>query len=192
MMITPVSLLQRLRVTGPAEKTVTAWEEFVDLYTPLLYSWARRLGLQVSDSSDLVQDVFVILVRKLPDFHYDPHKSFRAWLRTIFMNRWRDLGRRPATTSPQAAVAELAQLISPDKAGEQEEAEYREHLVRRALELMRHEFQAATWKACWEHAVNGRPAVDVARELGMSVNAVYLARSRVLRRVREYLEELLD
>jgi RNA polymerase sigma-70 factor (ECF subfamily) len=191
-MITPVSLLQRLRLAGAAERTAAAWQEFVELFTPLLYSWARRLGLQPSDSCDLVQDVFVILVRKLPDFQYDSRKSFRAWLRTIFMNRWRDLGRRPAAASPQAAEAELAGLAGPDRAGELEEAEHREYLVRRALELMRREFQPATWKACWEHAVNGRPAAELARELGMSVNAVYLARSRVLRRVRQYLKELLD
>jgi RNA polymerase sigma-70 factor, ECF subfamily len=165
--------------------------EFVDLYTPLLYSWARRLGLQPPDASDLVQDVFLILVRKLPEFHYDPQKSFRAWLRTVFMNRWRDLRRRPDAASPQAAEADMAGLAGPDTTREREEAEHREYLVRRALELMRREFQPNTWMACWEQVVNGRPGAEVARELGMSVNAVYLARSRVLRRVREYLEEFL-
>ncbi len=191
-MITPISLLQRLRLAGEEARAATAWGEFVDLYTPLLYSWARRLGLQPPDASDLVQDVFLILVRKLPEFHYDPQKSFRAWLRTVFMNRWRDVRRRPDAAAPQAAEAEMAELAGPDPAREREEAEHREYLVRRALELMRREFQQSTWMACWEQVVNGRPGAEVARELGMSVNAAYLARSRVLRRVREYLEEFLD
>jgi RNA polymerase sigma-70 factor (ECF subfamily) len=78
MMITPISLLRSMRLTGEEAKTATAWGEFVELYTPLLYSWARRLGLQPPDASDLVQDVFLILVRKLPELHYDPEKSFRA------------------------------------------------------------------------------------------------------------------
>jgi RNA polymerase sigma-70 factor (ECF subfamily) len=108
------------------------------------------------------------------------------------MNRWRDVRRSPGAVAPQAAEAELMQLAGPDQTREMEEAEHREYLVRRALELMRREFQPSTWKACWEQVVNGRPAALVAAELGMSVNAAYLARSRVLRRVRQYLEELLD
>lgn len=192
MIITPISLLARLRHPTQEAMAATAWAEFVDLYTPLLYSWATRLGLQSSDAADLVQDVFVVLVRKLPEFAYDSSKSFRAWLRTILMNRWRDGDRRPAAASAQAGAAVLAELASPDHAGELEEAEYCDYLVHRALRLMQTEFRPATWRACWEHAVNGRSAEDIAHELGMSVNAVYVARSRVLRRLREYLERLLD
>jgi RNA polymerase sigma-70 factor (ECF subfamily) len=192
MTSTPVSLLRRLRNPALEEQKAAAWNEFVELYTPLLYSWAARLGLQPSDAADLVQDVFVILVRTLPEFDYDARKSFRAWLRTILMNRWRDRGRRPAAATGEAGAVVLEQLSSPDQADEVEEAEYREQVTIRALELMRREFRQSTWQACWEHVVNGRPAAEVARELGMSVNAVYVARSRVLRRLREYLEHLLD
>ncbi len=176
-MITPVSLLQRLRLLEES-RAAAVWGEFVELYTPLLYSWARRLGLQTADASDLVQDVFVILVRKLPEFHYDSRKSFHAWLRTVFMNRWRDLCRRPAAASPQAAEAEMARLPGPDDAADREETEHRESLVRRALEIMRREFQPSTWMACWEQVVYGRPAAEVAAELGMSVHATYLALAR--------------
>jgi RNA polymerase sigma-70 factor (ECF subfamily) len=192
MTSTPVSLLQRLRDAVQRASAAAAWSEFVELYTPLLYSWAARLGLQPADAADLVQDVFVILVRKLPEFQYDSHKSFRAWLRTVLMNRWRDGEKRAAVVSQQNDPAALEQAASPDESSEVEEAEYREVLLRRALELMQREFRPATWKACWEQVVEGRPASEVARELGLTLNAVYVARSRVLRRLREYLDQLLD
>jgi RNA polymerase sigma-70 factor (ECF subfamily) len=192
MTATPVSLLRRLRAFSQAETTAAAWSEFAELYTPLLYTWATRLGLQPSDAADLVQDVFVILVRKLPEFHYDPQKSFHAWLRTVLLNRWRDRQKHTAVASEQTGHPALDELQVPDEALELAEAEYREVLVRRALELMQREFRPATWKACWEQVVNGRPASEVAAELGLTVNAVYVARSRVLRRLREYLDELLD
>ena len=90
MQTTPPSLLERLR--QPADEK--AWQEFVDLYSPLLYQWARRAGLQEHDAADLLQDVFAHLLRKLPEFEYDRHKSFRGWLRTTTLNLWRDGCRR--------------------------------------------------------------------------------------------------
>jgi RNA polymerase sigma-70 factor (ECF subfamily) len=183
---TSVSLLDRLhRPDDPA-----AWDRFVALYTPLLYYWARRLGLQQSDAADLVQDVFVLLVKKLPEFAYDPHKSFRNWLRTVLLNRWRELRRRPVLSA--AGEAGLSGVAGPDDAEEIDEAELRQQLVVRALQLMQAEFQDSTWRACWEVVVKGRPAEAVAAELGLSVNAVYLAKGRVLRRLRRELKGLLD
>lgn len=184
MYTTSVSLLERLRQPGAEE----AWNRLVELYTPLLYYWAGRLGLQAEDAADLVQEVFTVLVQKLPEFTYDPHKSFRGWLRTIALNKWRDRGRRRAPRP--AGQAALEQLAADEEAFW--EAEYRQHLVGRALELMQAEFQPTTWKACWETVVYGRPAAEVARELGLTVDAVYAARSRVLRRLRQQLAGLLD
>jgi len=192
MTSTPVSLLQRLRNLARSEAAAGAWSEFVELYTPVLYSWASRLGLQPADAADLVQDVFVILVRKLPEFQYDSGKSFRAWLKTVLMNRWRDGEKRAAVASQHTGHPALAEANVLGQTPELEEAEYRELLVRRALEMMQREFRPATWKACWEQVVQGRSAAEVAGELGLSVNAVYVARSRVLRRLREYLDQLLD
>lgn len=188
MHTTPVSLLLRLR--RPAEDR--AWERFVEIYSPLLYAWTRRLGLRPEDAADLVQDIFAVLVEKLPEFEYDAGKSFRAWLRTILLNRWRNRQRRPAPAPLPPADCLPDAAAGPDGVGLVEEAEYREHVVRRALELMQAEFQPATWKACWELVVRGRPAAEVAAELGVTVNAVYLAKSRVLRRLREELQGLLD
>jgi RNA polymerase sigma-70 factor (ECF subfamily) len=184
---TSASLLERLRQPQAED----AWERLVELYTPLLYYWARRLGLQAEDAGDLVQDVFAVLVQKLPEFTYDPKQSFRGWLRTIAHNKWRDRRRRnqhAPVLGNQQALAEVAD----DAADPFWEAEYREQLVGQALALMQAEFQPDTWKACWETTVNGRPAAEVAAELGMSVDAVYAAKSRVLRRLREQLNGLLD
>ena len=182
MHTTPPSLLEQLR--RPDDQR--AWRRFVDLYTPLLFYWARRVGLQESDAADLVQEVFALLVRKLPDFAYDRDKGFRNWLRTVLMNKWREIGRRHALPTA-GAVPEQA---GPDAVAALAEEEFRRRLAVRALELMKAEFQPATWKACWEHAAIGRTAADVAAELGMSVNAVYLATSRVLRRLRQELDGL--
>jgi RNA polymerase sigma-70 factor (ECF subfamily) len=184
---TPASLLERLRRPGEA----AAWSRFVDLYTPLLYHWARRVGLPAAAAGDLVQDVLLVLVRKLPEFHYDPAKSFRAWLRTVTLNRWRE-GLRQAPGGREVNGIDLADRPGPDTAGAFEEAEYHAYVARRALALMQAEFQPSTWKACWEQVVEGRSAAEVAAELGMSAGAVHVAKCRVLRRLREELDGLLD
>jgi len=183
---TNISLLERLKL--PVDQK--AWSHFVDLYTPLIYSWARQTGLQETDAADLVQEVFAVLVQKMPEFAYDRQKSFRAWLRTVTLNKWRDRCRRMAARPHEVTGA--APLEVPDSEGSFSEVEYRQHLVARALELMQAEFQPTTWKACWEFVVAGRPAAEVARQLGISENAVHLAKGRVLRRLRHDLQGLLD
>jgi RNA polymerase sigma-70 factor (ECF subfamily) len=188
MYTTHVSLLERLR--QPDQQA--AWTRFVQLYTPLLYYWARRKGLQEQAAEDLVQEVFVVLVKKLPEFSYDRHKSFRGWLRKITLNKWRDDCRRVARAPKIVDEAVLANLPDSEDGDAFEEAEYRQHLVARALQLIQVEFRPTTWKAYWEHVVGGRPAAEVAAELGISENAVYVATSKVARRLREELNGLLD
>jgi RNA polymerase sigma-70 factor (ECF subfamily) len=188
MHTTPVSLLQRLRQPGEEE----AWERFTQLYTPLLYYWTRRLGLQSEDAADLVQEVFTTLVQKLPEFRYDRTKSFRNWLRTLTLNKWRDRQRRRTEPPLQADAAAFTALTVDDHTDWVGEEEYRQNLIRRALQIMQSEFQPTTWKACWEYVVANRPAAEVAAELGLSVGAVYIAKSRILSRLRQELEGLLD
>jgi RNA polymerase sigma-70 factor (ECF subfamily) len=185
---TPASLLRRLQ--QPHDPV--AWGRFVDLYSGLLLRWARGLHLQDADAADLVQDVFTTLVRVLPTFDYDQHKSFRGWLRTVLRNRYRDWARRRGLEPRQADAAVLTELADRDGGAVFEEEEYRRHLVGRALELLRDEFRPTTWQAFWEHGVRGRPAGEVAAELGLTPGAVYAARFRVLARVREHLQEMLD
>jgi RNA polymerase sigma-70 factor (ECF subfamily) len=188
MNTTPVSLLERLREPGEQN----AWDRFVELYTPLLYSWARHVGLQDSDAADLVQDVFTMLVEKMPEFVYDPQRSFRSWLRTVTFNRWRDNRKKRGKQPLEGGERALAQVPSREDADAFWESEYREHLVGRALEIMRSEFQPATWQACWEFVVAGKSAAQVAAELGISENAVFIAKYRVLRRLRVELAGLME
>jgi RNA polymerase sigma-70 factor (ECF subfamily) len=156
-------------------------------YTPLLWFWARRLGLQEHDVADLVQDVLIVLVQKLPEFQYQPGKSFRGWLRTVLMNKWRDRPRHGAAGPLDSDVQLLAPMENPV-----DEREYRLFVLGQALRIMSADFESTTWQACWETVVMGRPAAEVAAELGITANAVYLAKARVLGRLREELDEQLN
>jgi RNA polymerase sigma-70 factor (ECF subfamily) len=186
-MDTSSTLLERLRRPGEQE----AWARFVQLYTPLLYYWACKAGLQQADAADLVQDVFTVLVQKLPELHYDRHRSFRGWLRTILLNRWRNRRRRHPAASLDSALP-LVQGAEPEAMADLEQGEYRKQLVGRALQLIRADFQPATWKAFWECQVVGRPATAVAQELNMKPGAVRAAKFRVLCRLRQELHGLLE
>src|SRR5262249_34954043 len=157
MIKTPSSLLQRLRRSGDA----AAWERFVDLYTPLLYFWACRMGVQAQDAADLVQEVFATLLQKLPEFDYDKNRGFRAWLRTVTVNKWRDNRRRHGAALRGGNDAGLDELAVPDAAEALWDQEFRQHLVGQALEIMRTDFQPATWQAFWGLVVEGRPAAAV-------------------------------
>jgi RNA polymerase sigma-70 factor (ECF subfamily) len=187
MHTTPISLLERLRQPGE----LAAWDRFVKLYTPLLYYWARRGGASEQDAEDLVQDIFLVLLEKLPRFRYDRHKSFRGWLRTVTLNKWRDHCRHGQALA-RAGDVNLAELPDPVEQDAFAETEYRQYVVARALRLMQTDFAALTWKACWEHKVAGRPAKEVAAQLGISENAVYVHTSKVLRRLRNELEGLWE
>jgi RNA polymerase sigma-70 factor (ECF subfamily) len=187
MHTTPITLLQRLKQPDSG----AAWERFIELYTPFLLYWARRLGAGPQDAEDLTQEVLGKLVEKLPEFFYDRGKSFRGWLRTITINLWRDRLRR---CRPHAGVNdhELEDRAGPDELEALWEDEHRRHLVARALQVMRTDFRESTWKACWEHVALGRPAAAVAAELCMTENAVFIACTRVLARLRQELDGLLD
>jgi RNA polymerase sigma-70 factor (ECF subfamily) len=187
MHTTPVSLLEQLRQPDAQ----AAWDRFVELYTPLLFYWARRAGLREPDAADLVQDVFTVLLQKLPEFTYDHQRSFRAWLRTVTLNKWREKQRRRRLPR-EADDTALAEVTIPDGAEAFWQAEYQQRLAARALEVMRDEFRPATWQACWQLVVEGRPGAEVAADLGLTLGAVYAAKARVLRRLRQVLEGLLD
>jgi RNA polymerase sigma-70 factor (ECF subfamily) len=186
---TPVSLLVRL--AQPADGD--AWRRFAALYSPLLFFWLQRLGCPESDASDVVQDVLLGVFRNIHRYRREPGKRFRGWLWTITRNHWRErLRRDPGPSAGDGSGPALEVVDERNDLEEWIEANYRKYLVDRALRLMRSDFEDATWQACWGHVVEGRDASDVARGLGMTVNAVYLAKSRVLRRLRQELEGLID
>jgi len=187
MNTTPVSLLERLRESVDQD----AWTRFVDLYTPLIYSWGRKVGLQADDAMDLVQEVFTILVQEMPKFVYDPNHRFRAWLKTVTLNRWREKRRRAGVRPDAGTISLTDDIASPDGSDAFWEDEYRQHLVHRAIKLMESDFSPAAIQACLQVAY-GRRVAEVAQELGLTAGAVCAAKCRILNRVRQELAGLLD
>ena len=186
MYTTSASLLRKLRQEGDAD----SWTRFTRLYSPVLYYWARKMGLQHQDALDLVQEVFVVLVQKLPEFDYDAHKRFRGWLWTVTKRKWLERRRRPSLPlDPTAAVGDIP---APSLTEEFEEAEFREHLLRSVVPSLRGNFQDSTWQAFWLHVVEEQPAAKAAAELGLSVAAVYKAKLRILAHLHRELDDLID
>ena len=182
---TRLSLLVRLRDVGDRQ----AWTEFVDLYAPLVYRLGRRCGLQDADAADLTQEALSVAAAALPRFRYDAERgSFRGWLLAVARHLVGRLQRvrhkQPSGSGDPAVQSLLDQQPAPDES-EQWEREYRQRLFECAAERVRGHFRSNTWDAFWRTAVGGEEADDVAASLGMSVGAVYIARTRVLARVRE-------
>lgn len=185
---TSVSLLLRLKQPHREE----AWKRFVDLYAPLIFHWGQNQGLSPTDAADLVQEVMAKLINLLPEFEYDPTERFRGFLRTITLNKARDLQRQRAARPVKGLDQTVDRVATGESIDLFEENEYRSFLVNRALTIMKNEFPTKTWQACWMLTVEGMSGAEVARELGISENAAYVAKSRVLRRLREELKDLLD
>jgi RNA polymerase sigma-70 factor (ECF subfamily) len=189
---TRASLLLRLRDGGDAE----AWRQFLRLYAPVVYGFARKRGLQDADAADLMQDVLRSVVAAAPRLDYDPGRgSFRGWLFTVTRNKvFNFLGsarhRTDGSGDPDAHQRLLEQPAPPDD-GDWEH-EYERRLAALAMESVRGEFQAPTWRAFWMTAVEGRGAREAGDALGLSPGAVYVARSRVLARLRGEVRRLQE
>lgn len=181
---TPASLLDRLK---KSEET-TAWDRFVELYTPLLYHWAQRLGLQNSDCADLVQDVFLILWRTLPEFEYNSAMSFHAWLKTLFLNRHRSRQRQREPLPIEVGSQHLVESAD-EQLGDPEYARY---LIRQAFRLIEREFSPLHQQVFRAYVLEERTPEDLAQELGMSPGTVYGIKSKILSRLRQELRQLLD
>ena len=182
---TRLSLLVRLRNADDPQ----AWEDFVNLYAPLVYALARRHGLQDADAADLTQDVLRALVRAVPQFRYDPARGrFRGWLFTVARNQLRKFLQARRRQPIGSGDPEADQLIQQQPAEEEVatwEREYQARLFDLASQRVRRCFRPATWEAFWRSTVQGEDASAVGASLGMSVGAVYIARTRVLARIRE-------
>jgi RNA polymerase sigma-70 factor (ECF subfamily) len=179
--------LDRLRQPNQTE----AWVRFVSLYTPLLLNWASRQGMQEADAQDVVQEVLFKLIRELPAYERGDGQSFRGWLFRLTVNQCHDFRRRVATRQLPGADG-LSDVSDACRASEMQDAKDRAFLVRRALEVIRHDFNETTWTAFTRLMMEGHSASDVAAELRTTANAVYLARHRVLTRLRQELEGVLD
>lgn len=187
MHTTNVSLLLKLRSRADA----AAWRQFVQLYAPLVHGWIAALGIEEPDRSDVVQEVLIVLLGKMSTFQYDQQQSFRGWMRTITLNKCRDLlrARRRAT---EPLLMDRLESASQDDSDFLSESEYRQSLAARALTLMRQHFSETTWQACWLSVAEELSAKEIAARLGISENAVYLSRARVLKRLRAELEGLWE
>jgi RNA polymerase sigma-70 factor (ECF subfamily) len=161
-----------------------AWQRLVYLYAPLVACWCRQRGLQAADADDVVQEVFRTVLARIGDFRRTgPQSTFRGWLWTITRHKLGDHFRRAAR--PDAVSrGDLDHLLAAGPPAEDDTG-----LYRRVLELVRGQFEEGTWQAFWRVVVEDRTPAFVAEELELSVNAVYLAKSRVLRRLREMLGE---
>jgi RNA polymerase sigma-70 factor (ECF subfamily) len=185
---TRASLLVRLR--DPRDGA--AWTEFVDLYAPLVYGYARRQGLQDAHAADLSQDVLGAVAGAVGRLEYDPRRgSFRNWLFTVVRNRlanWRAAqGSRLRGSGDTDTQRVLEQHLAPAETEPAWETEWQERLFAWACEQVRAGVTEATWQAFWRTAFDGQPGKQVAADLGLSVAAVYRARSRVLARLKELI-----
>lgn len=191
---TPVSLLDQLRQRPDGR----AWERLVALYTPLLHGWLRRHCLQSSDVDDVVQEVLSVVVRELPQFKHDHRPgAFRHWLKTVLANRlrafWRARRFRPQATGDSDFLQMLDQLEDPHSGVSQLwDREHDAHILRCLLELAEKEFSPSIWQAFRRTTLECQRACEVAGSLDMTVNAVLIAKSRVLRYLRRESRGLTD
>lgn len=186
------SLLVRLR--DPQDEW--AWGEFVAIYEPLVYRLARRKGFQHADANELTQEVLLAVASAIDRWQPDPSRGkFRTWLfriaRNLMINWLAKQGRHPRGTGD----TEVRQLLENQPAPTGQDSalfdwEYKRQTFRWAAEQIRGQFREATWKAFWQSSVEGEPINQVADRLGITAGAVYIARSRVMARLRQTIEGL--
>lgn len=188
---TPPSLLDRLRSPDDG----AAWGRLWELYGPTVEEWCRRAGLSAEDAADVRQEVFRTVAQGIASFRRDrPGDSFRGWLyattRRRIVDHWRQSARQPRAAGGTDAQDRLAQLPAEEPGSTSGPADPGD-LYRRCVALMKTDFEDRTWRAFWGVTMDGRSPVDVAAELGMTPGAVYVAKTRVLKRLREEFGGLL-
>jgi RNA polymerase sigma-70 factor (ECF subfamily) len=188
------SLLLRLRDHQDHE----AWAQFVDLYAPLIYDYARQRGLQDADAADLTQACLCRFAGSVRSLEYDPQRGrFRGWLFTLVRNMLCDCLDRPRSYQQGSGDSRVQLLLENQAAPEQDEAEewdreFCRNLFAWAAEQVQPQVQEATWQAFWKTAVENKSGHEVAAELGLTVAAVYLAKSRVMARLRALIQEVQE
>ncbi len=190
---TSSSLLVRLREQDP-----DAWGRLTEIYGPLVYGWARRGGLQNSDAADVSQEVFRVVATRIATFRKEgPADSFRGWLWGITRNKLKECFRHQTIgcdgaggSAAHQRMQELSESL-PDDVSQLESESSRGRLLRRAMMTVEPEFEQTTWRAFWRMTVDQQKATDIADELGLSSAAVRQAKYRVLRRLRQELDQLL-
>jgi RNA polymerase sigma-70 factor (ECF subfamily) len=172
-----------------------AWQEFMKLYSPMVYGFARKRGLQDADAADLMQDVMRSVSTAIGRLDYDRQQgTFRGWLFTITRNKvfnFLSAKKGKAQASGDSSTNRiLEEHAGHDEAEDEWELEYQKRLASIAMDRVKHEFQPNTWQAFWLTAVEGVAAAEAARQVGISPGAVYVAKSRILARLREEVEAM--
>lgn len=191
MIASPTTSLTLLDRLGGGDDP--SWRRMFHLYAPLLRAWLRSRGLQPADIDDLTQNALAVVHRRLSEFHHNGRPgAFRTWLRGIVANVVRDhlrtAGRKPLGDGQLAADLEDPH----SELSRQWDADHDRFILRGLMQFVEPEFAPATWTGFVETALHGRASADVAAELGLSVNAVHVARSRVLARLRREAEGFVD
>lgn len=193
--LTSASLLVRIRDGRDQE----AWQQFVKLYAPVVYGFARKRGLQDADAADVMQDVLRSVSGAAGKLDYDPARgSFRGWLYTVSRNRiysFLQAGRTKLgqSTGDTGARERLEAVPSPEwELAESWDEEYERNLAALAMQHVQAEVAPAAWQAFWQTAMEGRNGREVGAALGMSAGAVYVARSRVLAKLKEEVQRLQE
>ena len=190
---TPSSLLVRIR-----EKDPEAWQRFVRLYSPLIYHWCRKCSLSEEDSADVGQEVFTAVSQSMDKFRHDQQGStFRGWLRRITTNKINDLFRHQplggdAVGGEEAFTRLLTVPIQTPPPSDDEREKEELLLLRQAIEMVLSEFKEETRRAFLMLVVDQRTPADIAEELGISINSVYLAKSRVRHRLRQDFQGMIE
>ena len=181
-------LLQGLKL-----RNEESWKRLISLYGPLVFFWCRRHGLGDEDSADVFQEVFSAIWSGIAGFEHEPHRGrFRTWLWAIARNKICDHYRRRAALGRREVV--LDEIAVPEQLPEESDAGHARELkglFRRAVETVRADFENRTWEAFWRVAVEGQQCAEVAAALAMSPDGVRQAKSRVLRRLRDEMGDLL-
>jgi RNA polymerase sigma-70 factor (ECF subfamily) len=186
------SLLLRLRDA----RDDLAWSEFLQIYEPLIYRLARRNGFQDADSRELTQEVLLAVAKAIDQWDPDPERgSFRGWLFRIARNLMINFLTRQRRHPPGTGDTDFNRLLHEQPAADSQQSAYFDHEYKRqafrwAAEQIRHEFQEPTWQAFWRTCVEGAAVKDVAADLRMSCGSIYVARSRVMARLRAKIEQL--
>lgn len=184
------SLLGRIQAYDPA-----GWRRFVQLYGPLVFHWCSQAGLQEADAADVVQEVFRAVAAAIDRYQRQASGSFRGWLRVVTRSKLADFFRQqqkqPESVGGSEYYSLLASLAEPDvdQPAPPDELSEDALLVRRALELVREDVEPRTWQAFWRTVIESETTAEVAESLGMSATAVRIAKSRVLRRLRQLLND---
>lgn len=194
---TPATRLSLLVRLGDARDDA-AWSQFVEIYAPLVYGFARKHGLQDADAADLTQDVLQAVSGAIRRLDYDPRRgSFRGWLFTVVRNKLRNFFAAQKRPGRGSGDSDARQVLDEVPAREQEQTawwdeEYERRVFAWAAEQVRGHFAESTWQAFWQTAVEGQTGPQAARSLGISVAAVYLAKGRVMARLKQTIRETLD